>query len=176
MLFQGPFPACDSEPCYSNGSLASEFQGLMYFRLQRECHLHSEGNQTSLTSLSQTLLWQYRIPLPPTPRLPESLGVFLVISGPLGFQLKPCLLKGFPTSAEPQEKPGSWMCIHRGHPLHLRPQSGGTRHHPHQAWRVGVGGTGRPGTQCCENPKHRSSTAQSELWRKETLGAQSDRM
>ena len=125
----------------------------MYFQLQIECHPYSEGNQTSLTSLSKTLLWQYWIPLPPTPRLPKSLGVFLVISGPLGFQLKPCLLKGFPTSAEPQEKPGSWMCIHRGHPLHPRPQSGGTRHHLHQVWRVGVGGTGRPGTQCCWEPQ-----------------------
>lgn len=52
--------------------------------------------------------------------------------------LKPCL-KGFPTSAGPREKPGSWMCIHRGHPLHPRPQRAGTRRHPRRGHREAWG-------------------------------------
>lgn len=113
------------------------FQGLMYFQLQIECHPHSEGNQTSLSSLSKTLLWQYWIPQR------ESLRVLLVISGPLGFQLKPsspAFSKASPLlqSRGRNQAPGCastevTLCI-PGHSL-LGPEA--TR----------AGGTGKPQTQ-----------------------------
>lgn len=133
----------------------------MYFQLQIECHPHSEGNQTSLTSQSKTLLWQYWIPRPPTPHLPESLHVLLVISGPLGFQLKPSspALKASPLlqGRGRNQAPGCastevTLCI-PGHSV-LGPDA--TR----------AGGTGKPGARCCCRPRtqklHRHSQGQEE--------------
>ena len=132
MLFRGPFQACDSDPCYSNGSLASD--------ISRSDVLPATNRMPSSFGGQPNL---FKLPKQNSPLaiLDSSAGVTPCPSCDLWAPwvstqaLKPCLLKGFPTSAEPREKPGSWMCIHWGHPLHPRPQPAGTRGHPRRGHR-----------------------------------------